>query len=135
VSVLAALKSLFNSPEREAKRLNRDASVIIDSATRSFPVDRVRDIAVMTLEHLGEIREHLDKHSESREQLLYRFRQLHREARRRMDQVALTAHTLIIIHLRAEALGERCSPALEAIDEFTGRWAHAAEDSPRAPVE
>ena len=133
--MLATLKSLFDNPEREAKRLNRDAPAIIDSATRSFPVDRVRDIAVMTLEHLGEVRDHLEAHAESREQVLYRFRQLHREARRRMDQVALTAYTLVIIHLRAEAIGSLCDPALEAIDTFTGQWAHAVEDGPQAPVE
>jgi hypothetical protein len=47
--VLEVLRSLFNNPDREAKRLNRDASTIIDSAAKSFPVDRVRDIAIMTL--------------------------------------------------------------------------------------
>lgn len=126
--MLEILSSLFKNPDREAKRLNRDAATIIDSATRALPVARVRDVAVMTLQHLGEVREHLDKHSESRDQVLYRFQQLHREARRRTDQVALTAHTLVIIHLRAEALRESCGPALEAIDEFTGQWAHAVEE-------
>ena len=126
--MLELLKSLFSNPDREAKRLNRDTATIIDSATRSFPVDRVREIALTTMQHLGEVREHLDKHSESRHQVLYRFRQLHSEARRRTDQVALTAFTLVIIHLRAEALGEIGNPALEAIDEFTGQWAHAAEE-------
>lgn len=129
--MLAILKSLLDNPQREAKRLNRDAATIIDSATRSVPVERVRDIAVMTLEHLDETHEHLEAHTESREQVLDRFRQLHREARRRMDQVALTAYTLVIIHLRAEALGAPCGPALEAIGEFTGKWAHAVENGPR----
>jgi len=132
--VLELLRSLFNNPNREAKRLNRDAPTIIDSATKSFPVDRVRDIALMTLESLAEARAHLDKHEQSRDQMLYRFRQLHGEARRRMDQVALTAYTLIIIRLRAEALGDIADPAAEAIDEFTGKWAHAAEEKRRAPV-
>ena len=126
--MLETLKSLFNNPEREAKRLNRDAPAIIDSASQSFSAERVRDIALMTLERLREVDEHLGKHSESRDQLLYRFRQLHSEARRRSDQVALTTYTLIIIHLRAEALGAICSPALESIDAFTGQWAHAADD-------
>ena len=125
--MFGVLKSLFDSPEREAKRLNRDAAAIIDSATKSFPVDRVRDIALMTLEHLGEAHDHLSNHDESRDQVLYRFRQLHGEARRRMDQVALTAHTLVIIHLRAEVLGDIAGPALAAIDGFTGQWSHATE--------
>ncbi len=125
--MLRVLRSLFDSPDREAKRLNRDAPAIIDSATHSFPVDRVRDIALMTLEHLGEAHEHLTNHSESRDQVLYRFKQLHGEARRRMDQAALTAYTLVIIHLRAEALDGRAAPALEAIDAFTGQWSHAAQ--------
>ena len=133
--MLAVLKWIFDNPEREAKRLNRDASTIIDSATQSFPIERVRDIAVMTLEHLAEAREHLEVHTESREQVLDRFRQLHREARRRMDQVALTAYTLVIIHLRAEALGASCDPAIEAIDEFTARWAHVAENDSQDRLE
>jgi hypothetical protein len=132
--VLGLLKSLFNSPVHEAKRLNRDAPTIIESATKSFPVARVRDIAIMTLESLAEARAHLEKHEQSRDQMLYRFKQLHGEARRRMDQVALTAYTLIIIRLRAEALGDIANPAMEAIDEFTGRWAHAAEETQSAPV-
>lgn len=129
--MLGALKSLFYNPQREARRLNRDASAIIDSAIKSFPIEKVRDIALMTREHLGEAREHLEKHSEGRDQALYRFRQLHREARRRMDQVSLTAFTLVIIHLRAEPLGDSAQPALDAIDEFTGQWAHAAEEIAR----
>lgn len=126
--MFATLKSLVNSPQREAKRLNHDAAAIIDSAIKSYSIERIRDIAVMALEHLGKAGEHLVEHSESRDQLLYRFRQLHSEARRRNDQVALTAYTLVIIHLRAEALGSICSPALEAIEAFTGQWAHAAAD-------
>lgn len=126
--MLETLKSLFDNPEREAKRLNRDAPAIIDSATKSFPVNRVREIALMTLEHMDEARGHLDEHTESRDQILYRFRQLHGDARRRMDQVGLTAYTLVIISLRASALGDSAAPAQEAIDEFTSQWAHAAEN-------
>jgi hypothetical protein len=132
--VLGLLKSLFNSPVREAKRLNRDAPTIIDSATKSFSVARVRDIAIMTLESLAEARAHLEKHEQSRAQMLSRFQQLHGEAKRRIDQVALTAYTLIIIRLRAEALGDIADSAGEVIDEFTGKWAHAAEEKRKAPV-
>jgi len=127
--VLATLKALFDNPKREAKRLNHDAPAIIESALQSLPVGRVREIALMTLEHIIEAREHLDKHTQSRDQMLYRFRQLHGDARRRMDQVGLTAYTLVIIQLRATALGEIAAPAVAAIEEFTGRWAHAAEDN------
>ena len=126
--MLGTLKSLFNNPERDAKRLNRDAVAIIDSTTRSFGVDRVREIALMTSQHLGEARKHLEEHTQSRDQILYRFQQLHGESRRRMDQVGLTAYTLIIIDLRAAALGGIADPAREAIDEFTGRWTHAARE-------
>lgn len=127
--MLATLKALFHNPEREAGRLNRDAPAIIDSASRSFPVDRVRDIALMTMEHLGEAHAHLAEHTESLEAVLHRFKQLHGEARRRNDQVALTAYTLVIIHLRAKALDARAGAALAAIDEFIGQWAHAADES------
>ncbi len=125
--MLRTLTSLFNNPERDAKRLNRDAAAIIDSATKSLAADRVREIAVMTLQHLGETRKHLEEHTQSRDQVLYRFRQLHGESRRRMDQIGLTAYTLVIIDLRAAALGDIADPAREAIDEFTSRWAHAAQ--------
>jgi len=125
--VLRLLKSLFDNPEREAKRLNRDAAVIVDSATKSMAAARVRETAVMTLEHIVETRAHLDEHTDGLDQLLSRFRQLHSEARRRMDQVSLTAYTLVIIYLRASALGERADPALHIIDEFTGEWSHAVE--------
>ncbi len=122
------LKSLFNSPQRDAKRLNRDAPAIIDSATKSFGADRVREIALKTLQHLGEANAHFEEHSESYDQVLYRFQQLHSESRRRTDQVGLTVFTLVIIYLRATALGGIADPAREAIDEFTGRWAHAVEE-------
>ncbi len=125
--MLEALKLLFNNPAREAKRLNRDASTIIDSARKSFPADRQREIALMTLERLAEAREHLDKHAQSRDQILYRYQQLHGEARRHTDQVGLTAYTLIIIGLRAQALGGIADPARQAIDEFTRQWSHAAD--------
>ena len=125
--MLEILKSLFANPEREAKRLNRDAVAIIDSAPKSMAALRVREIALMTLEHVNEAHTHIDEHGGGRDQVLYRFRQLHGEARRRMDQVGLTAYTLVIIHLRASALGELAQPALKTIDEFTGQWAHAAE--------
>ena len=132
--MLELLTQLFNNPNREAKRLNRDAPTIIDSAIRSFPLHRVRDIALMTLESLAEARAHLDKHEQSRDQMLYRFQQLHGEARRRMDQVALTAYTLIIIRLRAETLGEIADPAGEVIDEFIGKWAHAVAEKKSASI-
>jgi len=127
--VLATLKALFQNPEREARRLNRDASAIIESTSRSFPIDRVRDIALMTMEHLGEAHAHLQEHSESLEAVLQRFKQLHGEARRRNEQLGLTAYTLVIIYLRAEALDARAGSALAAIDAFIGQWAHAAEES------
>ena len=133
--MLEVLKSLLDIPNREAKRLNRDAATVIESATNAIPLNRIREIALMTLEHLGEAREHFDKHTQNRDQVLYRFKQLHGEARRRMDQVGLTAYTLIIIYLRAEALGDIAAPALEAIDEFTGRWSHAAEERQGTPVQ
>ena len=124
--MLQTLKSLFNNPQRDAKRLNRDAPAIIDSAAKSLAADRVREIALLTLEHLDETRKHLEEHTRSGDQVLYRFQQLHGESRRRMDQVGLTTYTLIIIHLRATALGAIADPAREAIEEFTSRWAHGA---------
>jgi 16S rRNA U1498 N3-methylase RsmE len=123
--MISALLRLLDSPEREARRLNRDTSVIIESAEQSYRAETMRDIALMTLEHLGKAGEQLEDQPESRDELVSRFRQQHREARRRMDHVALTAYTLVIIYLRAQRLGDRAGGAVRAIDDFTGRWSHA----------
>jgi len=41
--------------------------------------------------------------------------------------VAFTAFTLVLIYLRAEAPGDACGPARDAIDGFLAEWAHAAD--------
>jgi len=54
------------------------------------------------------------------------YRNLHKQAQRRRDQVALSAMTLVIIYLRAELVGDDCVPARASIEEFTVEWAPAA---------
>ena len=122
------LRSWLDSPEREARRLNRDAPVIVEQATLGYPVARVRSVANATTEHLARTREVLAERPESREEVLARLREMHRDARRRNDQEALTAVTLVIIALRAEALGEAARPAGEAIEAFLEEWAQEADD-------
>lgn len=125
--MLRMLRSWLDSPEREARRLNRDAPAIVEQTTLGYPVARVRDVASATAEHLGRSREHLAEHPGARDDVLARFREIHRDARRRNDQVALTAITLAIIALRAEALGETARPAAAAVEAFVDEWAGEAE--------
>ena len=111
---------------REVRQLNRDAPEIIEHTYQSFSKERVREVALMTAEHIrrahttygtSEIdlkRAHLD------------YRNLHKQAQRRRDQVALSAMTLVIIYLRAELVGDDCVPARATIEEFTVEWAPAA---------
>ena len=123
------LAGLFKDPAREARRLNRDTAAILESATAGYPIESVRDMAVMTAKEIGQAQAHLEMYPDARDEVLAGLTRQHRESRRRMNQVALTAYTLAIIYLRAQALGDACREAIDAIDEFTGHWAHAREES------
>ena len=122
------IASLLKDPAREARRLNRDTAAILESVTTGYPIESVRDMAVMTAKEIGQAQAHLEMYPDAREEVLSRLTLQHRESRRRMNQVALTAFTLAIIYLRAQALGDACREATDAIDEFTGHWAHAARE-------
>lgn len=128
--MLRLIRDWLDSPEREARRLNRDAPRIIEQTTLGYPAARVREVANATAEHLGRIGEHLAEHPGAREDVLARLSELHRDARRRNDQVALTAATLAIIRLRAGPLGEASRPAVEAVDAFVEEWADGDANEP-----
>ena len=122
------LTSHFRDPAREARRLNRDTASILESVTSGYPIESVRDMAVMTAKEIGQAKAHLEMYPDTQDEVLAQLTLQHRESRRRMNQVALTAYTLAIIYLRAQRLGEACREAIDAIDEFTGHWAHAARE-------
>ncbi len=107
----------FHNPVREARRLQRDARVIIDDAIRSYREQRLVEIACQIRDDLRHVNTNCRQHAGSLKRELERHTGLHRESRRRHDQVALTAHTLIIIHIRATQLGE---PGLGVISLIQG---------------
>ncbi len=88
----------------------------------------VRDIALLMAEHFDRVEEVYSGDPLGPKRAIAEYESLHKEARRRRDDVALTAFTLMLIYQRAEVQGEACQPARDAIKQFMADWAHAADD-------
>jgi hypothetical protein len=125
----AMILGLFrSSPEREARRLRKDAEAILDMARHTYRESVLEAIARATRQGIAQVAQ-LAGDDETRVQReLDRIKTLHREARRRHDQTGLTAFTLVIIHTRAGRLGEAGEPARAAIEAFLDEWP-AGDDS------
>ncbi len=117
-----------NKTEREARRLNRDAPVIIEHARQTFRGDRLRNIALRTVEHLERAHRVFEPNAIGLKRAIMEYQRLHREARDHRDDVSLSAFTLVLIYIRAEALGEAGRSAVHAIDDFISEWEHANKD-------
>ncbi len=102
----------------ETRMLNRDARVVLEDARARFRDERLQEMAELVRAHLGEAHRRLDPPRVQIANLLPEYRRLHRDARRRHQDMPLSALTLVIIYLRGEALGEGCEPALEVIEAF-----------------
>lgn len=132
--MLGLLKSIFG-PEAEARRLNKDAAYIVRALEEEHygPLAIVGGIA-------KDLRDDIDRafdtfigrgpdtgkeygHARAEDQL----KRMHREARRRQDQRALTALTLALIYVRADRVGLPAAPARAAIDGFLDKWAPRGE--------
>ena len=109
-------------PRRAAGRLARDAATIIDTARAVTSNERLRGIAIRVRDDLEVAHARGGGDPSRYVPLIDHFRTQHREARRRRDDDALTALTLIIIYLRAERLGTHGVPARERIDNFMSEW-------------
>ena len=118
----------LKSPARESRQLNRDAAAIIDMAQGTYRSELQRDIALLTRQGLDQVAEICAGDVECGRREVDRFKTLHREARRQNNQVELTAYTLIIIHVRAQALAEASAPARECIEAFLDQWQHATQE-------
>ena len=123
---------LFGS-RREAARLTRDATTIIETARAASPGGRLRDVALQVGDALRTAHARGGGDPSRYAPLIDHFRTQHREARRRRDEGALTALTLVIIYLRAEKIGPDADPARASIDSFVSEWKHALADSPERP--
>ncbi len=113
--------------EKEIKRLNTDARVILDHARQTFRPETVRDIAHLTAEHLDRARKVFEPNAIGLKRAIVEYERLHQEARQHRQDVALSAFTLVLIYLHAEVQGEACQPARDTIDGFTGEWEPAQE--------
>ena len=120
----------LSGSRREAARLNRDAAAIIETARAVSSSERLRDVALQVGDALETAHARGGGNPSRYAPLIDHFRTQHREARRRRDDGALTALTLVIIYLRAERLGPEADPARADIDSFVSEWKHVRTSSP-----
>lgn len=116
----------------EARILNRDARYIIEDAETRFNDERLTHMANATREYLNRANEQLAQPHLKPENVLFEFQRQHRNARRERQDLALSALTLVIIHLRAQKYPEECAPTVSLIAEFVEEW--ASEDDDDAPT-
>ena len=114
--------------QKKARRLNRAAPVIIEHARQTFRGNMLRDIALRTAEHLERVHKVFESNAIGLKRAILEYKRLHQEARSQRDEVSLSAFTLVLIYIRAEALGEAGRPAVDTINDFIGEWEHANED-------
>ena len=107
---------------REAGRLDRDAATIIEALRNASAGSRVRETAHRIRDELDTAHTRGGDDPSRYAPLVAHFRTQHREARRRRDDAALTALTLVIIYLRAETIGQGAEPARRRIDDFVSEW-------------
>ena len=107
---------------REARRLDRDAATIIETAKAIASSSKIRGTALRIRDDLLAAHERGGGDPSRYAPLVAHFRMQHREARRRRDDDALTALTLVIIYLRAETIGADAEPVRERIDDFISEW-------------
>ena len=116
------LAARWFGPQREAHRLDRDAAAIIEAARATASSPRVRETALRIRDELDTAHTRGGDDPSRYAPLVAHFRTQHREARRRRDDAALTALTLVIIYLRAETIGRDAEPARKRIDDFVSEW-------------
>jgi len=113
--------------EREARRLNEDARVIVEQTHQIFSEKGCNQIAERIVEYLTQARTRYGQTTVDLQRAHHDYRRLHREARRRGDQRELSALTLVIIHLRAGIAGAAAQPAQQAIEDFLGAHGHTLD--------
>jgi len=101
---------------QEARQLNRDAPLIIEHATELFQPKAIADISDLVRQHVTRAHTEYGTDVIDLKRAHFDYKRLHKEARRRGDQTALSALTLTIIYLRAEMAGPAADPARDAID-------------------
>jgi len=108
--------------ERAIQQLNRDAREIIRRDSAAYTDRHLTTIANVLRTYLVEFDSPPQTASHRRE-IAMRLKSRHREARRRHDQVVLSAATLAIIYRRAMEGGETAAPARDEVQAFLDRYA------------
>ena len=117
-----ALLARWFGSQREARRLDRDAATIIEAAQSLPSSSKTRETALRISDELEVAHARGGDDPSRYTRIVEHFRNQHREARRRRDDTALTALTLVIIYLRAEMVGADADPARHRIDAFVSEW-------------
>ena len=107
---------------RAIQQLNRDAREIIRRDSAAYTDRHLTTIANVLRTYLAEF-ETPSQTAAHRREVAIRLKSRHREARRRHDQVVLSAATLAIIYRRAMEVGETAAPARDEVQAFLDRYA------------
>ena len=107
---------------RATQQLNRDAREIIRRDRAAYTDRHLTTIANVLRTYLAEF-DSPPQTAAHRREVAMRLKSRHREARRRHDQVVLSAATLTIIYRRAVEAGVSASPARDAVQAFLDRYA------------
>lgn len=107
---------------REARRLTRDAETIVEAAKSVSSSAKIREVALRIRDELEAAHLRGGTNPSRYAPLIHHFKVQHREARRRRDDTALTALTLVIIYLRAETIGTDTKAVRDYIDAFIAEW-------------
>ena len=122
LDILSGFFSRWLGSQGQAHRLDRDAATIIETAKSVSPSSKVRETALRIRDDLQAAHTRGGDDPSRYAPIMDHFRMHHREARRRRDDTALTALTLVIIYLRAETIGADAQPVRDRIDGFVSEW-------------
>ena len=100
------LFGLFDNPQREARRLAKDARAVADLARHTYRDSILEEIARLTRDSLAQVADLCGDDAACIAREVDRYKTLHREARRQFNQVGLTAYTFVIIHAESLRLAE-----------------------------
>jgi len=119
-----------NRREREARQLIRDAPLIIEHAENMFSPESMTVVADLAREHIERAHSMYGTAEIDLKRALQDYKKLHKDARGRNDQRALSAMTLVIIYLRSELAGEAAAPARRTINDFAARCGSPPDPDP-----
>jgi hypothetical protein len=122
--------NLFGN-ERKVKRLKKDALTIIRSDEVAYSPAHLKACASMVAEYQAATVLATPKTKTGHGSAIW-LKEQHRDARRRRDQIQLTAVTLSIIYLRARKLGQAGTAICQSIDNAMEQWAGGSDASAQA---